>query len=149
MLSTSIDVDVERQFFLSETFISRDDTDHHDALQVLKQIRTKNLHNVIVGLLNVNSIASKFDAIKCFIPGNIDVMIFCETKLDDSYPTGQFLMDGFKKPFRLDRNAHGGGLLIYIRTDIACTLKRDYKLSGDIEGMFVELNFRKSKWLLF
>ena len=115
---------------------------------MLKQIRTKHLHNVIVGLLNVNSIASKFDAIKSIIPGSIDVMIFCETKLDDSYPTAQFVIEGFKKPFRLDRDSNEGGILIYVRSDIPCSLKRDFNLSEDIEGLFVEINIGKSKWLL-
>ena len=90
------------------------------------------MHNVIVGLLNVNSIASKFDAIKAIIPGSIDVMVFCETKLDDSYPTAQFVIDGFKKPFRLDRNSNGGEILIYVRSDIPCSLKKDFNLSEDI-----------------
>ena len=103
------------------------------------------MHNVIVGLLNVNSIASKFDAIKAIILGSIDVMVFCETKLDDSYPTAQFVIDGFKKPFRLDRNSNGGGILIYVRSDIPCSLKKDFNLSEDIEGLFIEINLRKSE----
>ena len=106
------------------------------------------MHNVIVGLLNVNSIASKFDAIKAIIPGSIDVMVFCETKLDDSYPTAQFVIDGFKKPFRLDRNSNGGGIHIYVRSNIPCSLKKDFNLSEDIEGLFIEINLRKSKRLL-
>ena len=39
-------------------------------------------------------------------------MVFGETKLDDSYPMAQLLIDGFGNPIRLDRNAYGGGLLI-------------------------------------
>ena len=68
-----------------------------------------NLNNVIIDLQNVNSLNNKFDDIQCIIPGNIDVMIFVETKLDDSFPTSQFSMDGFAKPFRKDRNEFGGG----------------------------------------
>ena len=41
-----------------------------------------------------------------------------ETKIDDSFPKGQFLMEGYSTTFRLDRNAHGGGIMIYIRDDI-------------------------------
>ena len=32
---------------------------------------------------------------------NIDVLLVSETKLDDSFPTAQFLLDGFSKPYRL------------------------------------------------
>ena len=37
-----------------------------------------------------------------------------ETKLDESFPSNQFLIDGFSAPFRLDRNDEGGGVIIYI-----------------------------------
>ena len=96
----------------------------------------------------MNSLNSKFDDIQCIIPGNIDVMIFVETKLDDSFPTSQFSMDGFAKPFRRDRNKFGGGILIYVREDIPCKLLNNHSFPDDIEGLFVELNFRKSKLLL-
>ena len=36
-------------------------------------------------------------------------MVFGETKLDSSYPTAQLMIEGFKKSFRSDRNANGGG----------------------------------------
>ena len=41
-----------------------------------------------------------------------------ETKLDYSFPMGQFLIDNFSKPIRLERNKNGGGILLYIREDI-------------------------------
>ena len=44
-----------------------------------------------------------------------------ETKLDDSFPASQFLIQGFCTPFRLDRNENGGGILLYIRSYIAST----------------------------
>ena len=90
-----------------------------------------NLDNVIIGLQNVNSLNSKFDDIKCIIPGNIDVMIFVETKLDDSFPTSQFSMNGFVKPFRRDRNKFGGGILIYVREDITCKLLNNHNFPDD------------------
>ena len=35
-----------------------------------------------------------------------------ETKLDQSFPTSQFLMNGFSAPIRLDRNDKGGGIIL-------------------------------------
>ena len=61
----------------------------------------------------------------------------------------QFHIDGFRKPYRLDRNKFGGGLIIYVREDIPCTQLKKHSFPGDIEGIFLELNFRKCKWLLF
>ena len=49
----------------------------------------------------------------------------------------------FSEPFRIDRNRSGGGEIIYARDDIPSKL-----LPKHIEGLFVELNFRKYKWLL-
>ena len=49
----------------------------------------------------------------------------------------------FSEPFRIDRNRSGGGEIIYARDDIPSKL-----LPKHIEGLFVQLNFRKYKWLL-
>ena len=120
-----------------------------NTMEILKNIRLKYVKNIIVGHLNINTIENKIDSLKVLIPGNIDIMVISETKIDDSFPTSQFHMDGFRKPFRLDRNNFGGGLMIYVREDIPCNLLKKHSFPGDIEGIFLELNFRKSKWLLF
>ena len=104
-------------------------------------LRVKNINNIIVAYLNIHTF------LKTLISKNIDVMIIGETKLDDSYPNSQFLIEGFAEPFRLDRDKNGGGILIYVRDFIPCKKLRKHTFPHDIEGMFVELNFRKSKWL--
>ena len=75
-------------------------------------------------------------------------MVFIETKLDDSYPMAQLFIEGFGKPLRLDRNANRGGLLIYVRANIPCKQLEKHDFPDNIEGIFVEVNFRKSKWLI-
>ena len=55
---------------------------------------------------------------------------------------------GFSMPYRQDRNRNGGGIMIYIRDDIPSKLLTKHVFPDNIEGLFVELNFRKSKWLL-
>ena len=52
---------------------------------------------------------SQFEYLKDFIGNNIDVFLISETKLDDSFPPGQFMIDGYQVPFRIDRNDRGGG----------------------------------------
>ena len=69
-----------------------------------------------------------------------------ETKVDDSFPHGQFFLDGFGTPFRQDQNGNGGGIMLFIRNDIPAKV-----VSTDdrpIESFYVELNFRNKKWLL-
>ena len=59
-----------------------------------------------------------------------------------------FFMKGFAEPFRLDRNRNGGGVMIYIRDDIPSRHLLNHVFLSDIEGLYLELNFRKYKWQL-
>ena len=63
-----------------------------------------------------------------------------ETKIDDTFLKSQFLIEGFSKPFRLDRIAKGGGILLYIREDIPCRNIKQITLNNLFERFFVELN---------
>ena len=114
-----------------------------------KKVRLKNQKNVIIGNLNINSISRKFDQLKCLISNHVDILVLTETKLDETFITCRFLIDGFSSPFRLDRNQKGGGILIYVRGDIPSKLSIKHSFPNGIEGLFVEINVRKSKWLLF
>ena len=69
--------------------------------------------------------------------------------LDESFPDGQFYMEGYCAPFRFDRNKHGGGVLIYFRGDITCRELKSHSPLINFEGIFLELNLKKSKWLFF
>ena len=78
----------------------------------------------------------------------VDILLLSETKLDDSFPTGQFSLNGCSKPYRLDRSSNGGGILLYVRDEIPSRLLTDYKIKDNLELFFVEVNIRKKKWLL-
>ena len=58
-----------------------------------------------------------------------------ESKLDDIFSHGQFLLDGFHTPFRFDRDKNGRGILLYIPA-----------ISAD--SFFVEIILHKKKWLI-
>ena len=69
-----------------------------------------------------------------------------ETKLDESFPKGNFLIDGFCKPYRLDRDSNGGGIMLYVREDIP---SNDISYEDKpIESFFVELNIQNTKILI-
>ena len=53
----------------------------------------------------MNSLRMKFDS-------NVDIFMISETKLDNSFPDGQFLVEGYSKPYRTDRNCHGSGIML-------------------------------------
>ena len=59
-----------------------------------------------------------------------------DTKLDESFPSMQFSIDGYHI-FRSDRNADGVGILVYVRDDIPCKLIPMRNII--IEGFFTEV----------
>ena len=95
------------------------------------------------------SLPNKFDQLREIVLKYVDNLVVTETKLDDTFLTSQFLVTGFSVPYRLDRNRNGGGIMIFIRDDIPSRVLTKHVFPDDIEGLFIELNFRKAKWLLF
>ena len=79
----------------------------------------------------------------------IDILMITETKLDDSFPASQFFIQGFCTPFRLDRNKNGGGILLYIRSNITSTKLNRYIIKNQMEPFFVEIRIGNSIWLLY
>ena len=75
-----------------------------DVKKALKDIRISNLNKLIFGHLNINSLRNKFDLFNEQVKGSIDILKVSETKLVDSSPKAQYLIEGFHSPFRFDRN---------------------------------------------
>ena len=65
---------------------------------VLNSLRKDNLDKLIFAHLNINSIRNKFNYLSEQIRGNVDILLVSETKVDDSFPQGQFVIDGFSAP---------------------------------------------------
>ena len=64
------------------------------------------------------------------------------TKLDDSFPDGQFLIEGYHAPVRFDRSKCGGGIILCVREDIpAKVLCHDFPFA---DTFFVEINQHKN-----
>ena len=54
-------------------------------------------------------------------------------------------MNGFSKPYKLDRNKNEGGVMNFIRNTISIKILEKHIFPNDVESIFVELNFRKCK----
>ena len=67
-----------------------------------------------------------------------------ETKLDESFPICQFIIEGFGVPSRVERNGNGEGIMLFVREDIPSKLLSVE--NSPIEAFFVEINLRKKKW---
>ena len=75
--------------------------------------------NFKLGHVNANSIGGfKFYEIRTWLlSGRFDILVISETKIDGNFPDSQFQVKGFRRS-RSDRKAGGGGLMIYVRSDI-------------------------------
>ena len=69
-----------------------------------------------------------------------------ETKIDESFPKGNFLIEGFSTPCRLDCDPKGGGIMLYVRADIHSNLLAFE--DKPIESLFIELNLQNTKILI-
>ena len=104
------------------------------------------MNRLIFEYLNINPIRNNFEFLAKDLASNVDLLMISETKIDNSFPKGQFLMKAFCEPFRIDRNNHGGGILFYVREDIPVKLLSVETLPA--EDLFVEIYLRKRKWLV-
>ena len=119
-----------------------------NPLSTLRQLKEKNVDRPVIAQLNINFLSPKFEPLVSLIKDNVDLLMVSETKVDNTYPTDQFKIEGYSKPFRLDRDRHGGGLMIYSRDDLPCHELKAHELPSDIECIFLEMRIRKSKWLV-
>ena len=82
------------------------------------------------------------------IDNNIDIVTLAETKIDESYYTGDFVSSGYKIPYRFDVKENKGGLLVYIREDIPSKRITISSMAKDIQYIAFEINLRKHKWFI-
>ena len=122
--------------------------DGNDPKSTLCSLKEKNADRPVVAHLNINYIAPKFEGLQSLIKDNIDLLMISETKVDDTFPTGQFKIEGYSKPIRLNRNHHGGGIMFFVRDDLPCHELKCRELPSDVECTFLEMRIRQSKWLI-
>ena len=66
-------------------------------IKILKDISQKNLSKIVIDL-NINSIKQEFDILIEITTGNINIRKIQEANIDESFPKGQFLIQGFSEP---------------------------------------------------
>ena len=115
----------------------------------LFNIRKHHSNKIIMAHININSLRNKFDMLTNSVSEYIDILMISETKLDDTFPHALYHLKDFSNPYRLDRNSHDSGILVYVRDNIPSNLvKLDQKFEN-FDGFFIELELsKKNKWLL-
>ena len=58
-----------------------------------------NINRLISGQLNINSMRNKSEQRSTIVNSKIDILMISETKLDETFPATQFLLQGFCMPF--------------------------------------------------
>ena len=127
-------------------YVIRKNDSSVESVASLEKLRLDNPNRPIFGHLNINSIRNKFEMLPNIIQGKLDILLVSETKIDISFPSGQFIIPGFTPPYRFDKNSKGRGLLLYLREDIPSKIIFVFKLP--IEGFQIEVNVCIKKWLL-
>ena len=67
----------------------------------------KNPSILIIAQLNISSLRNKFDSLVQMLCNNLDILFISYTKIDSSFPTGQFQIESYRT-CRLYINANGG-----------------------------------------
>ena len=76
------------------------------------------------------------------------ILVIAETKIHTSFPTKQFLIGGFKSPYRLDVSGNRGGILVYVRDNLLSEQLNIISIQPDIQVVMFEIDVRKQKWLV-
>ena len=121
---------------------TKSNTIEKSPLSVLRDLRVYNPNRIIIGQLNTNSIRSKFEELTYIIENAIDIFLISETKLNDTFPEGQFHINGFSRPYRLDRTDKGGGIILFIREHIP-SKRVNLEFLPKIGGIATEVNLKK------
>ena len=123
--------------------------EHDDATATLKNIRFKNSNGLIIAYLNINSIRNKIDFLRPVVSEYVDVLIIAQKKIDNTFTTSQFIIEGFMKPFMHDQNRYGGGLLVYVRERAPIKELSSYKPPNHMECGVSELSVKKQNGFSF
>ena len=78
-------------------------------------LRKRNIDKIIVAHLNINSLRNKFDSLIGQITGNIDILMVSEKKPSGSFLIGQFIIEAFDVPYRVNRDGNGGRIMLSVR----------------------------------
>ena len=89
--------------FIVWEIISGSNVDHmgDNPISILRSLKEKNADRPVISHLNINFIAPKFEVFKSFIKDNVDLLMISETKIDDTFPTEQFKIEGYFQTYKI------------------------------------------------
>ena len=115
-----------------------------NSYSLVQAHRSQNSKNVTLAHLNVNFTKNKIEAREELMRSNIDISLFSESKLGETFSNQQFKISDYKM-FRRDRNEYGGGIMFHIHENISCEIVNVERLQDDCEVTLVELSIKNQK----
>ncbi len=122
---------------------------YNDSWYELKQLRIKNVKNLIIGCLNINSLRRKYMHISDVFKNDLlDFFTIFENKLDASFPDANVKPNGYSV-YRYDSTSTNGGVLTWIRSDIPHRCRKDLKENNDgVHVLCIEMHIINQKWII-
>ena len=120
--------------------------DRENLFSELGSLKHKKGQCPIFGFLNINSCKYKYTDISLiFNTKSVDIFAIGEIKLDQSFPTAQFHHPGYAI-YRKDRTQNGGGIIVYVRSELPVRRREKMESTGGVETIVLENNIGKGKW---
>ena len=114
-------------------------------LQMLKKDKLNYPRKLLIGYLNINSIRNKISDIReVFGKLQLDYFVLSETKIDESFPSGQFNIHDYKIRNCRDRDKHGDGLIEFFRKGFITKRMKEYETNLS-ETICAEFTVSKKK----
>ena len=85
-------------------------------LNKLKTTRIANINRLMIDHMNINSIRNIFEMLSNSMKGNLDILMISKIKLDSTFQSSQYTIEGHAAPIRFDRNDRGRGILRILHT---------------------------------
>ena len=99
-----------------------------------------------IGCLNVRSLYPKLEEVTTFLTTNhFDIFGINESWLDSSFSDKNVEIDGYDI-YRKDRNRHGGGVCIYVKSHLECKIIHDDNV--EIESLWLTLTINSKEFII-
>ena len=98
---------------------------------------------------NIQSLTKKIDELRLIcssVQAGIHLLTLSETWLNEQISDSEISIEGYKI-FRLDRADRGGGVAVYVKSELSLVRRDDLEIDG-VEGLWLELFLPKSRGIL-
>ena len=83
------------------------------------------------------------DSLREVVMENVDILAIGEDKIDESFPTAQFLLLGYHSTYQLDKSPKSDRTLVYVKSSIPSRKLNFSYLLFNIQAIPFQLNLRK------